>query len=106
MRDAAGTRALNLYRLILRSHKAHLPPEMRALGNAYVREEFKRHKSAAGKFLGPFYQEWTAYVAKIATASSEAAIGAPLSDSALSALSDDQKEQLRVLREEVDKQYK
>jgi hypothetical protein len=34
---------LKLYREILRSHRS-LPPAMRAMGDDYVKGEFKRHK--------------------------------------------------------------
>lgn len=34
---------LKLYREILRSHRM-LPPAMRAMGDDYVKAEFKRHK--------------------------------------------------------------
>ena len=30
---------------------------MRDLGDAYVKDEFGRHKNAEPKFLGPFYQQ-------------------------------------------------
>ncbi|CDS42283.1 protein ACN9 mitochondrial [Echinococcus multilocularis] len=50
-----------LYKMILRTHKA-LPPELRELGDRYVREEFKRHKNCDSSYVGPFMMEWTRYL--------------------------------------------
>lgn len=33
-----------LYRRILRTHRRHLDPEMRLLGDQYVRAEFRAHR--------------------------------------------------------------
>ena len=49
--------SLRLYKSILRSHHA-LPEEMRAVGDVYVREEFKSHKNAKPEHLGPFFEQW------------------------------------------------
>ncbi|VDM20879.1 unnamed protein product [Hydatigera taeniaeformis] len=50
-----------LYKMLLRTHKA-LPPELRELGDRYVREEFKRHKNCDSIYIGPFMMEWTRYL--------------------------------------------
>ncbi len=47
-----------LYKSILRLHSG-LPPELRALGDLYVKEEFRKHKTAEANFIGPFMNEWT-----------------------------------------------
>ena len=36
---------LALYRRILRSHRKHLQPRMRLLGDEYVRAEFRAHRA-------------------------------------------------------------
>ena len=36
-----------------------LPVELRSLGDAYVRDEFKRHKDADVDFIPVFMTEWT-----------------------------------------------
>jgi len=51
-------RVCRLYKFILRLHRS-LPPEMRSLGDDYVRSEFKRHKDAEKQFVPVFMQEWT-----------------------------------------------
>lgn len=49
--------SLRLYKAILASHRA-LPPEMKTIGDAYVREEFQRHKTAKPEHLKPFFEQW------------------------------------------------
>lgn len=34
-----------LYRRLLRGHRKHLPPEMRVLGDEYVKSEFRAHRN-------------------------------------------------------------
>lgn len=33
-----------LYRRLLRAHRKHLPPEMRILGDEYIKAEFRAHR--------------------------------------------------------------
>ncbi|VDM01189.1 unnamed protein product [Schistocephalus solidus] len=47
-----------LYKMILRLHRS-LPTEMRLVGDKYVREEFRKHKTAEKQFVGPFMIEWS-----------------------------------------------
>ena len=55
--------ALNLYRSILKAHKKHLPTEMKQLGDAYVKSEFRLHKSVTEtKILDQFYESWDEYL--------------------------------------------
>lgn len=49
---------LLLYRRILILHKG-LPPEFRVVGDNYVRDEFKRHKSVDTVLATNFMREWT-----------------------------------------------
>ncbi len=104
MSGAAGRRrALGLYRGILRAHRSHLPDNMRHLGDAYVREEFRKHKAAKDKFLGPFFREWDKYLVSLTSQSALLGpAGADLPADALSALTDEQREQLARLRREVE----
>ncbi|KAI9262735.1 hypothetical protein BY458DRAFT_439013 [Sporodiniella umbellata] len=53
---------LKLYREILRSHKS-LPPAMRALGDDYVKAEFKRHKEIDNPaHIVGFVSQWQTYL--------------------------------------------
>ncbi|KAJ3159742.1 acetate non-utilizing protein 9 [Geranomyces michiganensis] len=58
--SSARPPALELYKSIRRLHK-HLPPALRAVGNNYVKDEFKRHKKAEPAFVVGFMKEWMAY---------------------------------------------
>ena len=49
--------SLRLYKSIMRSHRA-LPEGIRDVGDVYVREEFKLHKTAKPEHLGPFFEQW------------------------------------------------
>lgn len=49
---------LRLYKTILRLHQS-LPNELRDLGNQYVRDEFRRHKTAKPEFVTNFMVEWS-----------------------------------------------
>jgi len=102
---AARGRALGLYRRILRAHALRLPADMRRLGDAYVREEFARHKAAPARFLGAFFSEWERYAAaaEASDASGSAAVvaGADLPADAAQALSTEQRATLDKLREEA-----
>ncbi len=49
---------LTLYKAIFRLHRS-LPPELKAIGDAYLRQEFKQHKDAEPAHAVVFMQEWT-----------------------------------------------
>ena len=48
----------SLYREVLRVHQQQLPQEMRSLGDAYVREEFRLHKTASQEQAIQFVRSW------------------------------------------------
>ena len=56
-------KVLALYKRVLTLHRRQLKPHMRVLGDQYVRDEFKRHKSADSKFVPLFLREWEQYAA-------------------------------------------
>lgn len=49
--------ALRLYRRILKLHK-NLPLTSKALGDQYLKDEFRRHKNATQEQITEFIQEW------------------------------------------------
>jgi Complex1_LYR-like len=57
--------AKSLYRSLLRAHQTHLSQEMRQVGDAYIKAEFRLHKSASPKQAQTFITEWTAYLDQI-----------------------------------------
>ncbi|XP_048730995.2 succinate dehydrogenase assembly factor 3, mitochondrial-like isoform X2 [Ostrea edulis] len=52
------SRVRTLYKAILRLHRS-LPLEMRAMGDQYVKDEFRRHKQVNAAEAHVFMQEWT-----------------------------------------------
>ena len=54
---------LNLYRLILRTHRHKLPAHLRAVGDPYVKSEFHLHKTTDNPIhIVGFLTEWQKYV--------------------------------------------
>ncbi|KAG2017545.1 acetate non-utilizing protein 9 [Coprinopsis cinerea AmutBmut pab1-1] len=74
-RDATATLLppIPLYRRILRVHR-NLPPEMRSLGDVYVKSEFRRHQKVtnSGHLLG-FLSQWKRYLDEMPKGREEAA---------------------------------
>uniref|UniRef100_A0A0B7A3T3 Succinate dehydrogenase assembly factor 3 n=2 Tax=Arion vulgaris TaxID=1028688 RepID=A0A0B7A3T3_9EUPU len=54
-----------LYKAILKLHKG-LPFEMQSLGDNYVKEEFRAHKTAKPEETEIFVHEWTKYYVTLA----------------------------------------
>lgn len=52
-----------LYKTILRLHRG-MPNEIKDLGNNYVRDEFKRHKSCNPAEAHVFINEWAVSISK------------------------------------------
>ena len=90
---------VRLYRSILLLHKQKLPSNMRNLGDSYVREEFKRHQDANAENVKLFVTEWSKYREMLQGQSSS--FGTPIDGGVVSAMSDEQKEQLEKLKHEV-----
>ncbi|KAJ2770646.1 hypothetical protein IWQ56_000043 [Coemansia nantahalensis] len=97
------TRALQLYRSILRTHR-RLPRELRFVGDQYVRSEFRSHRTVTDKrFLDQFYAQWTAYLSQLreqtgAERSADAwNVGRSLDPELVSGLDDAKAEQLLEL---------
>jgi len=86
-----------LYKTILRLHRG-LPPDLKAFGDEYVRDEFRRHKKAEVQFIPIFMKEWTNYATTLAgqlgQKTSYKVLGVPLATSRLSEMSDEQVAQL------------
>lgn len=58
-------RVRTLYKTILRLHRG-LPEALQPLGNQYVRDEFRRHKTCATHEASLFMNEWTDYAITLA----------------------------------------
>jgi hypothetical protein len=126
----ARNKAVTLYRSLLKAHSKYLPAEMRSLGDAYVKAEFRMHKNVTNQdHLSRFYEEWYKYLDQIqqtARAREMLAVGITEDtrmkrdesqssdviysfgkdlDSSIQ-LTDEQKSQLEKLREETSKIHK
>ncbi|XP_030003905.1 succinate dehydrogenase assembly factor 3, mitochondrial [Sphaeramia orbicularis] len=100
----------SLYKRILVLHR-FLPIDLRALGDQYVKDEFRRHKSAAAEEVKSFMEEWENYKDTLQTQILEAAtgqaklvkFGVDLSEKKLNDFQDDQIGQLYELMLESSK---
>ncbi|KAJ8373152.1 hypothetical protein AAFF_G00270580 [Aldrovandia affinis] len=97
----------SLYKRILLLHR-FMPIDLRALGDQYVKDEFRRHKSASPEEAKSFMKEWEGYrdtmqaqVLESAGGSGgqapSAAFGAELSDDRLKQFQEEQIGQLYEL---------
>lgn len=89
-----------LYKAVLKLHRG-LPLHMQAIGDQYVKEEFRRHKEANKTEVEIFLHEWTKYYMTLAkqlgTRSKHQTIGQNLSPELLNSFSDEQVGQLKEL---------
>uniref|UniRef100_A0A2K6UCZ4 Succinate dehydrogenase assembly factor 3 n=1 Tax=Saimiri boliviensis boliviensis TaxID=39432 RepID=A0A2K6UCZ4_SAIBB len=51
------SRVRALYKRVLQLHRV-LPPDLKALGDRYVKDEFRRHKAVGSDEAQRFLQEW------------------------------------------------
>ena len=80
-----------------RSNK--LPSQMRMLGDEYVRNEFKQHKTAKPEQVKMFFTAWDNYLELLRK--QEERFGRDLDADTKSNLNDDQVKQLQNLKEEA-----
>ena len=89
---------LQLLRQILRAHRTKLPPNMRSLGDQYVRKEFADMRDVTKpEVLERFRGEWEKYLQQLETAPADD-LGADLDAEILGTMSDDQKAKLVDMR--------
>lgn len=93
-----------LYKAILRLHRS-LPLEMKALGDQYVKDEFRRHKQVNPAEAHVFMQEWTKYYLtlgkQVTKPNKEQLVGSHLSEEFVDYFNDDQAEQLLELHKAI-----
>ena len=85
-----------LLRSILRLHRLRLPADQQALGDAYVKAEFKQHRNADPEFVKKFMHEWTSYRDHLANSRNWPS--APLASDTIEQMSDEQRQQLEELK--------
>ncbi|XP_060229716.1 succinate dehydrogenase assembly factor 3, mitochondrial [Meriones unguiculatus] len=93
-----------LYKRILQLHRA-LPLDLKALGDQYVKDEFRRHKTVGSGEAQRFLKEWETYAAVLCRQSStgEARFGTSLPEEKLNDFRDEQIVQLQELMQEATK---
>ncbi|KAM9307517.1 succinate dehydrogenase assembly factor 3, mitochondrial [Gastrophryne carolinensis] len=104
------TRVRSLYRRILLLHRT-LPLHLRILGDQYVKDEFRRHKSVSPAEAKLFLEEWQVYAetlweqakSGLNSANREGGYGASLSEDKLNSLNEEQIGQLHELMQEATK---
>jgi len=77
MRQLSFVDLAALYRAVLRANRAALPPPLRALGDGYAADEFRRHlraKTTAGQW-GQFAAAWRDYAERLGKGSGGGAVG-------------------------------
>ncbi|KAL4629663.1 succinate dehydrogenase assembly factor 3, mitochondrial [Arapaima gigas] len=102
--SAHVSRVRSLYKRILLLHR-FLPVELRALGDQYVKDEFRRHRAAASDEAHRFTSEWENYKDTLQVQVLESAgkgrnsgnFGADLSEEKLTQFQDEQIGQLYEL---------
>ncbi|XP_006880436.1 PREDICTED: protein ACN9 homolog, mitochondrial [Elephantulus edwardii] len=99
-----------LYRRILQLHRV-LPPDLKSLGDQYVKDEFRRHKAVGSDEAQRFLQEWEVYAAVLFQQANEsrqhstekASFGIALPEEKLNDFRDEQIGQLQELMQETTK---
>ncbi|KAL6896267.1 ACN9 domain-containing protein [Trichoderma longibrachiatum] len=88
-----------LYRRLLRAHRKYLPPDMRVLGDEYVKAEFRAHRNVDNPaHLIGFLSEWQMYAQQI---EGESWVGEKIDQSKLQKMSDEQIQQLYELMQAI-----
>jgi len=98
VQQAAGmayTRAvLKLYRDIRVAHR-NLPSTHRKLGDGYVQQEFRQHRTAAPSFMAQFERQWRDYLQMLrGQAARGDVLGRSLSDQEIADLNEEQRSSL------------
>jgi hypothetical protein len=94
---------LKLYRDIVRTHRNVLPPPLRAMGDIYARDEFRRHwkPQTTKSQWQAFVQEWQRYLSMLQGRADLEEQRGDIPENVLESLSAEQKAQLARLKEEA-----
>lgn len=88
-----------LYRRLLRTHRKHLPKEMRLLGDEYIKSEFRSHRNIENPvhIIG-FLSEWQMYAQKL---EGDEWIGEKMDQGKIEKMSDQQLGQMYELMQSI-----
>ncbi|XP_020375334.1 succinate dehydrogenase assembly factor 3, mitochondrial isoform X1 [Rhincodon typus] len=110
MASAGAGRVRALYKRLLLVHRL-LPDDLRAIGDRYVREEFRRSKGVGAEEANRFLKEWEAYADILQAQATEsvmrpmqkACYGIDLTANKLNDFNEEQIGQLHTLMQEATK---
>lgn len=91
----------SLYRQILRAHREKLPGPLRALGDSYASEEFRRHlkaKTTPAQWR-EFGHQWSGYVSMLNGTADQEQRSGDIPEDVQAALTAEQREQLFKLQQ-------
>ena len=83
----------------MREHRFRLPEQLRALGDDYVKNEFKLHKNARPEFLNTFFKSWNEYLLHLR--SNEHKVGRNLTSDEMAILSKEQVDKVKSLKTNI-----
>ncbi len=101
--DSWKQEVLSLYRRILHMHQRKLVSFQKALGDNYVKTEFRLHKKATQTQAIEFMKQWDDYRMQLEVTPSIMEIGKELPEESQDLFTNEQKEQLEKLKEETAK---
>jgi len=97
--SAMKKEAIKLYYLILKAHIQVLPKDLRTLGDAMVKQEFRQHFTGEGKYMTPFVESWLNYYEQMIESNNYKDLGNNMTEDDKKMLTMEQKESLRELKE-------
>ena len=86
---------ITLYRRLLRLHRQKLSATKRSLGDAYLKKEFRDHRTAKPEFVRGFITEWSRYADEL---EKRGDVGSDLPREVVESLNDEQKAMLSKLQ--------
>lgn len=89
--------AIHLYRGILKEHRNRLPANLRALGDDYIKNEFRLHKTAKEEQVNIFMDSWINYLTTLRRQTA-GKFGINLDEGALRSFDPEQKSKLDELK--------
>jgi hypothetical protein len=91
----------SLYRQIIRAHREKLPGPLRALGDSYASEEFRRHLKAktTPSQWQEFGHQWSGYVSMLNGTADQEQRSGDIAEDVQAALTAEQREQLLKLQQ-------
>lgn len=84
----------------MRLHQRKLPEAARAIGDRYVRQEFRKLNLNGAQEV-EFFRQWTDYVSHLEVEADLFGVGRDMADDTVQSMTDEQRAQLDTLREKL-----